>query len=557
MRKIPVSLCFIIFIIFLLKVFSWGEVRLTILKCEAVNEKKARLFVMIFDEAGIPIKGLTKENFRLKVGGEEIVDFKIESVSATESPLSIVLGVDVSGSMKGKPFAETKRAISRFLDQLDKRDYISLMTFGSRVVFLTDFTSKKYIIREKMQESVPIEKWTHLYDATCEALKKVQRRAPTTKKAIILITDGKDEKSTKSRAESVDKALNTNVPIFAIGFGHKIDREYLEEIVKVSEGYFLFTPNPDEITKLYDKVLDILKNEYAIRFDFLKSPGRYMANLVLNYQDRAAEVYREFLFNPPGVPVIISETYKTDQKEKPARESWIKKITVEWLIVIALAILFLIIIFAILWIRSRDKLSERRFKKLTEEIAIKSPSACELEFPEDYHTTHAGFIESWSNIKDEDDETKFSEIPTIFLEVDCYHGRIIPLVYRGIDMLEELIIARRSGEKKEKDYMKKGSAYLLVSEGKQVISRPKKDRDGHARIFLTEGENYAVEDLGSKIGTFVNNKPIRGIGPAVLQDGDLIEIGGKSGIRIIYKETELNSVDMEGDYSEKTTIKGD
>ena len=43
-----------------------------------------------------------------------------------------------------------------------------------------------------------------------------------------------------------------------------------------------------------------------------------------------------------------------------------------------------------------------------------------------------------------------------------------------------------------------------------------------------------IEDLGSMNGTWIGGKKIDGTFP--LQDGDALDIGGKEGIRIVYKE---------------------
>ncbi|MCK4762556.1 MAG: VWA domain-containing protein [Candidatus Aminicenantes bacterium] len=535
-RQVRVRALFLLFILLLLNtaVPARGETQLTLLKGEAVNEKEARLFFMVFDETGKPVKGLNKENFSLEIDGETVGNIRVDSVSATVGPLSIVLGIDVSGSMKGKPFTETRRSISRFLDQLDRKDYTALMSFGTEVVFLTGFTGKRYEIRETMEGLRPVEQWTHLYDATCAALTKAQKNAPTTRKAVILISDGKDEQSAKSRAEALEKAGNTGVPVFAIGFGHSIDREYLEEIGKVSGGYFLSTPDPEEIVTLYDRVLEMLESEYAVGFVFSKSPGKYMARLTLDHGGQTVDVYKEFLFNPTGAPLVI-------EKEVPegSRIPWLKKVPIE----IVILIVALIVIFAVILVWFRSRLTEERADRMTAGVSKEDAFECELEFIEDMEATKTGFIEDLANKegKKVGDSTKFSAVPDISLQVDCYKGRIIPLLYRGADMLEELIIARASADRKEKEHMKKGGAYLLVSADKQVISRPKENRFGHARIFHSGGERYSVEDLGSKVGTFVNNEPIRGQGPVELQDGDLIEVGGRSGIRIVFNPTAWGS----------------
>ena len=99
-----------------------ADVSVAILKGEAVGEKQAGLSVSALDEAGRPIKGLTRNDFQLLIGGEQVDDFSVEPASTTDEPLSIVLGLDVSGSMWGAPFRETQKAISIFLDQLETHE---------------------------------------------------------------------------------------------------------------------------------------------------------------------------------------------------------------------------------------------------------------------------------------------------------------------------------------------------------------------------------------------------------------------------------------------------
>jgi hypothetical protein len=53
-----------------------------------------------------------------------------------------------------------------------------------------------------------------------------------------------------------------------------------------------------------------------------------------------------------------------------------------------------------------------------------------------------------------------------------------------------------------------------------AISNQQVSRE-HARIFLSDS-GPAVEDLGSKNGTFYNGKPVTG--PTILEDGDVIQI---------------------------------
>jgi len=66
------------------------------------------MIISVLNGQGTPINGLTKANFKLDVEGKKIKEFSLEPISSAKNPLSIILGMDVSGSMKGNPIKEAK-----------------------------------------------------------------------------------------------------------------------------------------------------------------------------------------------------------------------------------------------------------------------------------------------------------------------------------------------------------------------------------------------------------------------------------------------------------------
>ena len=260
--------------------FCWADTSVTILKGQAAASNQGALYLDAVDETGKPISGLTKDNFRLEIGGREVEVVVVEPVSTADEPVSIVLGLDISGSMKGRPFRETKRALSVFLDQLEKTDYVSLISFGAEVVVRSGFVQEKYKLREQIDSLEAEDMWTHLYEATYASI-ELGKTSPTVRNAVILLTDGRDEGSAIERRRPVEFAQSASIPVFTIGFGNNIDREYLNEISHLSGGCALYTPEAEKIAELYNQVLERLKKQYVLYFDFDKNPGNYKANLTL------------------------------------------------------------------------------------------------------------------------------------------------------------------------------------------------------------------------------------------------------------------------------------
>ena len=549
MKKIVIILVGFLF----LATTAFADANLAVLKGMATDRGEAALILSVTDEAGNPIRGLKKEDFSLEVAGEKIKNFDVQPVSAGQNPLSLVLGIDISGSMASKPFEETKRAISLFLDQLDRKDRVALMSFGTEVRFLTGFVGggKRHEVREALQRLQARDQWTHLYEATYKAVKKAQSSAPTSRRAVILLTDGRDEGSSGFFEKAMKIARGGAVPIFTLGFGRRIDENYLRNVAEASGGRFFSTPEPEKIATLYDAVLKELRNQYIVHFPFEKEPAVYTARVSLKYMGETAKATKQFTFNPSSEPVIVEKKVVTNKVSLPTylKKPWYRQ--GQWQIVLgAIGVVVVFIVLLLLGLLRIGKKQEdmgRRAADLVNGIKRSvNTGECDLEFPEE-EPTPMGFLESWSS--NLEGETRIDDLSDIFLKVDCLKSGTIPLIYKGVGMLEELIVARSWKDKEQ--YMKGDAVYLWVNN--RMVSRPMetegKIRYGHARVFLTQGERYAIEDLGSGSDTLMNNKSIKDEGAVLLQDGDVIEIGGRGGIRIVYREGRLG-----GEDDEETTV---
>ncbi len=305
-------------------------ISLNILDMRSSPGGNVEMVVSVVDENGIPVKGLSKADFGLSLEGKEVKEFSLAPYSSAQSPLSVILGIDVSGSMEGVSIKEAKRGASIFLDELDKEDFTSLMVFGNSVRFLTDFTRKKHEVREKIESLQANEKSTLLYQASSEGLDKASK-APTSRVAIVLLTDGRDEGSTMGEEEVVAKVRKARLPIYTLGFGPKAQVEYLKNVASISGGYFLSTPKAEELTHLYSMVLDQLKNQYLLRLNYPKPAGEYKSLLTLRHRDREITARRTFLH-------VMAES--TPGWKAWCRSPWVWGIMGLALVIVGMALLY-------------------------------------------------------------------------------------------------------------------------------------------------------------------------------------------------------------------------
>jgi len=207
----------------------------------------------------------------------------------------------------------------------------------------------------------------------------------------------------------------------------------------------------------------------------------------------------------------------------------------------ALILIFLGVYFRQTQVRNRER------RRLMEEMArmrndlsgqLKG-AACEIEFPYGSEPTQFHYFKGWSDSFQGSRTGVQAPLPRIFLTTDCLPGQLVPLKYAAGDGVPELLIARRT-----QDSQRRNDAMYLWVLGNQFVSRAV-NSPGHARIYQEAGERYAIEDLNSQNGTLINGREIKHQGPRLLQDQDVIEIGGPQGIRLVYREASGFSLDDE------------
>ena len=188
------------------------------------NPDSLVLNVTVTDKKGVPIRGLTVEDFSIKVDDQPQ---RILSFSAQESPVSVGILIDVSGS---QPFGTStvrtsktavvprdsiRQGIAHFLEVSHPENEYFLMTFNSEVQLRQDWTSDPQAILPKI-DSLIFEKQTSLYDALNMGIDKV-KTGRNSKRLLVLISYGMDT-SSKIPFDKVRNVLRgSDVILYGVG----------------------------------------------------------------------------------------------------------------------------------------------------------------------------------------------------------------------------------------------------------------------------------------------------------------------------------------------------
>lgn len=223
-------------------------------------------YVTVTDRDGAYYRNLTEQNFAVAENRFKLDSFVVES---SLKNMHVVLCLDNSASMK-KGLDELQRAAFTFIKGLDPTDKCSVITFNNKVSVLQDFTNDKYALSNALFQ-MRARGGTMLYDAAFQAINKCA--LVDGKKAIIILTDGKDESYSGSKPfsrhtleEVIAHARQVGVPLYVIGIGKDFNENILSALANETEGTYYYAPSPYEYSRLFKQVLQSFKTYYKLVF---------------------------------------------------------------------------------------------------------------------------------------------------------------------------------------------------------------------------------------------------------------------------------------------------
>jgi len=190
---------------------------------------------------------------------------------------------------------------------------VAVLTFDTTVKPRIDFTTDHAAAKQQVElvEYTPAG-GTCLYDAAYETIQQAAA-LPSGRRAVILLTDGKDEVDGKpcSLYEADDiialaSKADARVPVYIIGLGNDVDSQTLETIARQTGGRYLASPGPTQLEALFGRVSDELRSQYAMNYISSVEPGNHTLTVQVDYRGAKDEVSVPVYM--PALPYSISFT---------------------------------------------------------------------------------------------------------------------------------------------------------------------------------------------------------------------------------------------------------
>ncbi len=149
-----------------------------------------RLNASVTDRQGRAIGGMKESDFTVYENG---IERQVTKVVPTHEPFSLVLLLDVSGSVEER-IDFIRKAARDFLNTASSQDRISIISFRDDIQVISDFTTDRRLLSKKLDE-IDAGGATALYDALGYVLTDPLKTLRGERTAVVLMSDGDDNKS--------------------------------------------------------------------------------------------------------------------------------------------------------------------------------------------------------------------------------------------------------------------------------------------------------------------------------------------------------------------------
>lgn len=313
------------------------------------------LYLSITDRAGRPVDILNIENLMVLEENTPVENLELVPTDPVRDPLTVVLAIDISGSMAGTPLARAKEAAEVFVELLEPQDTVGLVTFDHNVYVDVPLTDDHEAVIDVIR-GLEYKGDTALYQAiidSSELLSDVKEG----RRVVVVLTDGRNDKanSTATEMDAVTAANRARAMVITVGLGNQINTTVLDGIASETGGRFFYAPTPGDLNDVYELISEQLHSLFRLSFTspFPERPDRvvliHTLAVSLTYHGEEIGGSRDFLAstNPPPATGLIMEY----QEKKRVEQGWKNA----FIALLAVGVVLIVVILVVLIIRALRK----------------------------------------------------------------------------------------------------------------------------------------------------------------------------------------------------------
>ena len=221
---------------------------------------------LIAPQVKVTENGSPVHRFRLSRAGSE---------KGSES--AVVLAIDTSRSMQGKPIADAILAARAFALHRNPHQPLAIVTFDNKVKVLQPFTTDPSKIGAALRTAPTLAQGTRIYDGLDQSLSLIAKAHPASSE-IVLLSDGADVGSVAKPAPVLRRLARQHTRVFSVGLASSaFDPQTLGRVARASGGSFVRANQPSDLQRIFAAISARLASEYLLRYRTVVPAGQRVA----------------------------------------------------------------------------------------------------------------------------------------------------------------------------------------------------------------------------------------------------------------------------------------
>ena len=208
---------------------------------------------------GVPVYLTDKRYFRVLENGRDVGDFEMwcpDSDYRFSTSVSMVL--DASGSMLESGKAEVKATANALIDWMDGiNDEAAVIVFRAQSRVIQAMTPWLDSLRDAVN-ALPVEDpgrdSSAVWDACYEGIEALVADARNPSRAVVLVTDGADNCSSRTPADIITLARAHSLRVFTVGVGPNLQSVQLRFIAEMTGARYYETPGLAQLIALVREI---------------------------------------------------------------------------------------------------------------------------------------------------------------------------------------------------------------------------------------------------------------------------------------------------------------
>jgi Ca-activated chloride channel family protein len=233
-----------------------------------VDVNFVELYTSALDHQGRPVAGLAQKDFQVSEDGAKQEIARFERV--TDLPIHAAVTIDISASMEPKLDKARQAALQFLQGTIHPKDRAAVFTFNDHPYLTVKFTNDVTTLAGGLA-GLKAERGTALYDSIIFTL--YYFTGVKGQRAMLLLTDGKDEGSRFTFEDALEYARRAGVTIYAIGLGSDAEHRKLQKLAEETGGRAFFIKDSDDLTAIYASIEAELRSQYLIAYQSTNTTG--------------------------------------------------------------------------------------------------------------------------------------------------------------------------------------------------------------------------------------------------------------------------------------------